>query len=334
MGWRGTIRAVGAAQRRIEREAVRRQRELERSHRNHQKLLEREQAAYEVDVYNNRLDLLRSIHKECSPELDWRAVRDAPRPAEPVRTRTREAAAQRAMDGYAPSLLDRLFGRAEKKRADLGQAVSDARRLDDADFQGAIIRHRQASADWEESRALAARVLAGDPHAQLEAIEGLAPFAEMTDLGSSVQLAVRPEATIEAVLQVNGDDVIPTETRSLLQSGKLSIKKMPQGQFHELYQDYVCGCALRVARELMALLPVQIVFVTAVGEVLDSATGHVVSRPILSVAVPRRTVDRLNFNDLDPSDSLKNFVHQMSFRKGKGFEPVEQLTPAHLRDSA
>ncbi|HEX5872085.1 MAG TPA: hypothetical protein VFY65_16765, partial [Longimicrobium sp.] len=210
-------------------------------------------------------------------------------------------------------------------------AIADARRLDEAEHRQALLSYNRAVADWEESRALAVRILAGDPQAHLEAIEGLAPFAEITGLGSSVQLIVDDGGAVEALLHVNSDVVIPSEVKSLLQSGKLSVKKMPQGQFFDLYQDYVCGCVLRVARELVALLPVRAVVVTAVGEVLNLSTGHVEPRPILSVAVPRPTLSRLNFNDIDPSDSLKNFVHRMSFKKGKGFEPVERLTIADLQ---
>lgn len=334
MGWRGALRAIGAHQRRMERDSVRRQRELERAHRAYAKMLERERAAYEVDVYTNQIDVLRSIHKECGPELDWTVVRDTPAPAEPARGRTREIAAKQALDGYMPGLFDRLFGRTESKRAALASAVSEACRADDAEYRKALVTYNRAVVDWEESRALALRILAGDPQAHLDAIEELAPFAEITGLGSSVQLLADDGGSVEALLHVNSEVVIPSEIKSLLQSGKLSVKKMPQGQFFDLYQDYVCGCVLRVARELMALLPVQSVVVTAVGEVLNLSTGHVESRPILSVAVPRRTLDRLNFNDLDPSDSLKNFVHRMSFRKGRGFEVVERLTIAELQISA
>ena len=39
---------------------------------------------------------------------------------------------------------------------------------------------------------------------------------------------------------------------------------MPKGRFHEIYQDYLCGCLLRVAREVFALFPVDTVLVTAV----------------------------------------------------------------------
>lgn len=218
MGWRGTIRAIGAAQRRSERAAVRRQRELERAHKQNAKVMERERAAYEVDVYNNQIDILRSIHRECGHPLDWAAIRDTPAPAEPARRRMREAAAQQALDGYTPSVFDKLFGRAESRRAALEAAVADARRADEAEHRQALLSHNQAVADWEESRALAVRILAGDPQAHLEAIEGLSPFAEITGLGSSVQLIVDDGGAVEALLHVNSDIVIPSEVKSLLQT--------------------------------------------------------------------------------------------------------------------
>jgi hypothetical protein len=134
------------------------------------------------------------------------------------------------------------------------------------------------------------------------------------------------DARAEVSLFVNGDSVVPREVKSLLTSGKLSSKKMPQGQSTELYQDYVCGAVFRIARELFALLPLEAVVVTAFGHLLDSSSGHMTDQPILSIVIPRRTAETLNFDALDPSDALQRFVHNMSFRKTKGFSAVEALS--------
>ena len=106
---------------------------------------------------------------------------------------------------------------------------------------------------------------------------------------------------------------------------------MPKSRFYELYQDYVCGCVLRVARELFALLPIEMVIVTAVGNLLNTQTGHLEEQPILSVAIPRKTLVELNFGALDPSDSMNKFVHQMDFKKTKGFSAVESIKPSDLQ---
>ena len=80
----------------------------------------------------------------------------------------------------------------------------------------------------------------------------------------------------------------------------------------------------RKGRELLSLLPDEIVG-TAVDSILNTATGHVENLPILSVAFSRQTLKRLNTEHLDPSDTMKNFLNNMSFKKTTGFSPVQRV---------
>ena len=105
---------------------------------------------------------------------------------------------------------------------------------------------------------------------------------------------------------------------------------MPKGHFFELYQDYICSCVLRVARESFALLPLKIAIVTAVGKILNTSTGYQEDQPILSVAIPRDTLATLNMDLVDPSDSLQNFVHRMNFKKTQGFGIVKKIESSEL----
>jgi hypothetical protein len=229
-----------------------------------------------------------------------------------------------------PGFWDKLFRRVESKREALRRAVESAEDADAKEYLDALTTHQREFSEWQEKRGIAERVIAGDIRAFKEVIEELAPFSEISDLGSSVSFQFANSSTIDVTLTVNGQDVIPGEIKSLLQSGKLSSKKMPQGRFYELYQDYVCGCVLRVARELFALLPFDTVIVTAVGDVVNAQTGHLEEKPLLSVAIPRRTLDKLDLNAIDPSESMKNFIHRMDFKKNKGFIVVERIEPASL----
>lgn len=108
------------------------------------------------------------------------------------------------------------------------------------------------------------------------------------------------------------------------------MKQMPKSRFYELYQDYVCGTALRLANEMLAMLPLAAVIVTAVDQLLNPATGHVEQQPILSLAVPRATMEALNLEGVDPSDAMVNFVHKMKFLKTKGFQPVDRVDASVL----
>jgi hypothetical protein len=325
MGWKGALRSMEAAARRAERDARRRHNELLREQKQVQKMMERERARFEVEMYENHVDLLRSIHKECGPVWDWDALHSSPAPALPTRTHVREQRAEAILQRFEPSFWDKLFRRVDSKKQALSEAVKQAQDAEANEYLAALAAHQSAVVDWQEQREIAGRILAGDIQAFKEVIEEIGPFSEISDLGSSVGFRFENTSAIEVTLTVNGQDVIPSETRSLLQSGKLSTKKMPQGQFYELYQDYICACVLRVAREIFALLPFETAIVTAVGDVVNAQTGHLEEKPLLSVAIPRSTLKKLDLNSIDPSESMKNFVHSMEFKKNKGFLVVDRI---------
>ena len=114
-----------------------------------------------------------------------------------------------------------------------------------------------------------------------------------------------------------------------------SVKQIPKGRFYELYQDHICSSVLRVAREVFAILPpVRVVFVHAACDLINTQTGYKDEQTILSVAIPRESLMDLNFEAVDCSDSMANFVHNMNFRKTKGFAPCEQLQPEDFEEGA
>ncbi len=315
MGWKGTLRSIRAAQRRAEREAQRRRRELERQRKQLEKMRELERAAYEVQVYENHIELLLSVHKGYSDAWDWEEIRSSDLPSN-----THQELAQAELDEFQPGFFDKLLGRAESRREELARAVEEAKQADEKEYQEAL-----------QACELANGILAGSAEAYLDAIRQTEPFSDINELGSSIGLRVENSSLIEATLHVNSEQVIPSEVKSLLKSGKLSVKQMPKSRFYELYQDHVCGCVLRVARELFALLPIEMVIVNAVGNLLNTQTGYMEERPILSVAIPRKTLEGLNFETLDPSDSMNNFIHRMAFKKMKGFSAVETLRASDLQ---
>ena len=330
MRWKGTFRSLQAAQRRAERDSRRRQRELENQQKQIEKMQELDRATYEVQVFENYLEVLSSVHKESGEHWDWESIRDSGPPPKPSKSNSLEEAAQAELDSYKPSTRDKILKRVDSKRDQFTQAVYDARQADEQNYQNSLAEYEQELSEWKKLTALANKILQDDPEAHLEAITELDPFSEINQLGSSIDFQFEGDL-IEAILHVNGDDIIPSESKSLLKSGKLSIKKMTKTRFYELYQDYVCGAVLRVGRELFALLPIEMVIVTATGTLLNTKTGHMEEQPILSVAMPRKTLEHLNFEMIDPSDSMANFVHNMKFFKTKGFAPVERLTPDVLQ---
>jgi tellurite resistance protein len=337
MSWRGALRAIEAAERRAQRDQQRRYRDLQRRTKELAKLSVLEQARLEVETYENRLDVLLSIHKDQGEEWNWKQVRDTPPPVEPGRGNRHQTEVERQRAGYRPGFFDKLFGKAKKQEAAFALELEHARARDEQDFQSAWAQYQRDIATWGDERKLAEAVLAGDDGAFSRVLRELTPFAELAELGSGLNVRVHTPQLLEVLLQVNGQQAIPSEVKSLTASGKVSTKAMPKGRFNEIYHDYVCGCVLRVARELFALLPSETVIVTASANLFDSRTGRNAEQPILSVAMPRAVVKQLNFERLDPSDAMENFLHRGEFkasRKAGAFVAITPLTPAELDASA
>ncbi|WP_245959469.1 hypothetical protein [Neobacillus piezotolerans] len=175
--------------------------------------------------------------------------------------------------------------------------------------------------------AIANRINQGDIDAYFEVIEEFGPLEDLVEFGSGFEFAADNPDEIHVSVDVNAQTVIPGKELSLTKTGKLSEKAMTKTKYYDLAQDYVCSCALRIARDMFALLPVKFVFVHAYEEQLDRATGHVEKILVLSVKYDRDTLNGLHFTKLDPSEALENFPHEMSFKKTKGFAEVEPILP-------
>ena len=321
----GALRSIAAAQRRSEREHQRQLRQQARAAKAQAKLDELSQAEWEFQEYEDRIESLTTAHHEASDPVDWQAIATADAPQEPSRSNRRETKAEAALTGYQPTFFQRLFGSDKKRRAELQEMVKVAVHMDSREHENEVTRHQHRLTEWGERVALAEAILSGDTAVYLHAIEEMNPLAEMLAMGCELGIEVPDAKTIEVTLRVESETVVPREIKSLTKTGKLSTKAMPQAKFFELYQDYVCGCALRAAREFFSFLPISRVIVNVEAGLLDPATGHVRPQTVLSVGMPRQTVEALNYTSVDPSEAMRQFTHRMGFKRSAGFHAIEPL---------
>lgn len=326
MTQRGALRALRAAERRFQREAQKRHRELERQAKEMAKLSVLEQARLEVETYENGLEVLLSIHKEPCEEWDWAGLAAALRPCPPRTDRRKECLARRLALVAHPDHRDAA-----------NAVIEDGRALDAQSHQEGMSAYADEVSEIEKLRRLALRILAGDHMAFLEAFAEFNPVAEFSSVGSLKQFGVESDDLIECVFKVNANEVIPKDIKTLTASGKVSIKPMPKIRFHEIYQDYVCGCIFRMAREVFAMLPIETILVTALADVADPRTGQSSERAVLSVVLPRASVAHLNFEEITPASAISDFRHRGNFtasRKAGAFQPIVSLAPSDLHDNS
>jgi hypothetical protein len=329
MGWKGNLRTVVAYSRKLEREEHRMASIAAKQYKAMLKQEEFENGQKIVQDYNNYIELISSTHKETSEPLNWQDVLNEPEPARPVLKDEQQRLAKKNLDSYKPSFFDKLFGSAPKKFQQLQTRVATASDKDKKVYEKELEQYNADYAVWENNKEIAKGVLASDVEAYKKVIEDLGPFDDIKELGSGLSIAFEKKyATI--TLLANGITVIPDFILNQTANGKVSKKKMPVQKFFELYQDYICSCALRVAREIFSFLPMEMVIIHVKSEIVDTSTGHLEQQTILSVAMPKTTVDKLNFETIDPSDSMKNFKHNMKFSKTSGFSIVPNIDPGEL----
>lgn len=290
-----------------------------------EKLEAKEQAAAAVHEHEDYVARLASIHRTCSPATDWQARAASRPPRKPNLSAENESKARLQLERYKPSLLSRLFGQVEKQKDKLAKLIEKGKIADERSFAEQSTKYQQDLTDHQDETAFAERILKKEREAMLEAVKLFEPLSSIGLLGEHLEIRLPAPNVVAVDLNVHGEEVVPKDRAKLLASGKASVKPMPKVEYYRLYQDHVCSAGLRVARELLALVPVDEVIVTAVDNLVDPATGHLKQTAILSFRAPRATMVQLNFDAIDPSDSMRNFLHRMDFSATNGFRPIESI---------
>lgn len=333
MGWRGTVRTIAAASRRIEREQQRRRRELLKHQQQVAKLQAHKRAALEVEIHENHLELLTSVHKDCGEVWDWQQIEQGPQPAIPEYSNALEQAQRQRNALHPPGFIDRLLGRTEAKRAAAEKAVEESIAADKSNYSAAIAEYQARLADWKTLQTIARGVLSNDVAAFREALEEIRPFQDVREVGRAVQLSFNGDYA-EATITLHGLEHMPTETKSLLKTGKVSVKRMSPSAVNELYEKHCCSCLLRASRELFAALPFKCVYAHGLTELLNAQTGHKEMKTVVSVCIPRATFATLNLESIDPAEAMRNFVFRVDFAKTRGFAAVEKIAPRVIKSDS
>ncbi|WP_342481306.1 DUF4236 domain-containing protein [Paenibacillus sp. FSL L8-0340] len=272
-----------------------------------------EQARYEVELYENKIELIKSVHKECDEVIDWMAIERLRPPFVKGTSGPKQIEAEFKLATYKPSFMEKVLKNDSKKQV-LLSGIDNAKNEDKENY-----------INWENLNQLARDINRGDVDAYFKVIDEMDPLEDLSEYGSGFNFFAYNSDFLEVEFQINSENVIPKETKTLTSTGKLSSKPMNKTTFYDLEQDYVCSCALRIARNMFSLLPIDNIYIHAMDSMLNPTTGHNEDCTILSVKIDKNTLNRLNFESIDCSDSMQNFKHNMKFLKTAGFKPVAKL---------
>jgi hypothetical protein len=319
----GALRSLAAAQRRAIRDRERQAREAAKLYKLQAKQQELQNNFDASQQYENYMNIIQTLHTYSSDIIDWEKVLKLPPPVKPEKVNIHEYHAEKELKRYKPTFFEKIFG-LKKRLTKLQNALEVSKQNDSAQNESNLEKYNQDFAMWEYNCTIAEGILSNNPEYYKEVITQYAPFAEIQEIGSQIFIQFYKDYVV-VNLSVKNEEIIPNFSLNLTSTGKLSKKTLPVSRRNEIYQDYVCSSALRVAREIFAHIPVKKVYINAEGEMLNPTTGHIETQTVLSAMIPIETMYRINFNTVDPSECMKNFIHNMKFSKTNGFMPVEKV---------
>jgi hypothetical protein len=318
------VRTANASYKRAVREEQRKTREAAKLQQENLKQQIKNNNIAAIRNYNEYIESLLSIHKECSESLNWECYATEPEPKLPVRQSAKQDEAEYHYKIYKPSILDIVLVQNKKKLKDLFNKIELAKQADDRIYNAVLKEFKNNVDDWKKIQDITKGISEADPLAYKNAIDFFDPFSQISHLGTQLGCEVFSDH-ITVNMYVNAEEVIPNYVLSQTPSGRLSNKKLTVSKFNEIYRDYVCGCALRVARETFALLPVRFVFLNTFAGISNNGTGQVESKAILSVRFDPYNLKALNFDTESCHDALIKFPRHMKFTKAHGFSGIEIL---------
>lgn len=315
----------------------------------------------EVEEHNTYIQVIQSVHKDYSDYVDWNEIvnQDSPKYIQTVKEVSGiiEKKVDRHIEksveiyknelnlSFCRKLFDKLFKNRfmfikklifaddYKKEQSMQFQIEEKTNSRENLIHKKLEEHEEKRETYErelkkheELLMVADGVIEKDLNAFTYAINLFNPFFDLKEYGSDLSFSVENNQ-ISVDFFVHGEEVLPTVSKKTMRNG-LEIKEelIPTSRFNEIYQDYVCSCILRIAKESFLLLPINTINVNAKGSILNLATGNYEEEIIVAVQVERTILEKLNFDLLDPSESMSNFKHNMSFKKTSGFIPVSELS--------
>lgn len=314
MGWKGTLRSIRAEIKREEKRQI----QLEKQWQADQA----RNLVYDQDKYLIRV---KSFHKAFIKKQDWNFHLNASEPMPPEESKVNQLIAIATYEHYKPNFFIRLLRLVNWRKKVLKNKIEKAKVKDKEDSDHQQARFVEDHRLWKKNKDLAERIFLKDIKAFEEVLSGNNVFRDGTFVFKKITFEIKNNLLHTEVDILEIDEIMPTSLYSVTKTGKISEKDFPKTQYHQLYQDYVSSITLAVLKALFAFLPEEKIIISSFSNILNKVNGNLERQPLLSMMAPRATLQAINLDYVDPSECLKNFNHNMSFKNTTGFSPTQML---------
>lgn len=284
-----------------------------------------EAAADAARQYEFLIRSLTASHRVQLRRIDWLTTATEPHPAQPGRDTTGEDRAKAALEAYRPNWFAKTFGFERGQRAKLAAAIDAGMRADDQDFAARVTAAEKRATEIE----FAQRLVALDHGAIAQAVNDRSGVGDLPFCVEGLDLLFTESRRIIAVVDGLDLEDMPEESITLLQSGKASMKPLTKGRVLELHRENIASSALRVATELLQVLPIDEVEVVMHSDILDRGSGHIRGKPVLYVRVAAQALSAVNLDRAEASPLVERLGGHFDWSPREGLREIN-LAPYNI----
>ncbi|WP_309644785.1 hypothetical protein [Phenylobacterium sp.] len=314
MDVQGSAKTIIATMNRIDRATKKALRDRERKDR----ATARRSTAPELAAkYDALFEALTRAHCVPYARLDWNEIAGAGLVEPAARANALEQKARRALANYQPGIIDGLFGLGQDRRRALAEKVLQAAKKD-----AEIYAQAKRNAEIHNlDVGLAAGVLALDPAAIEQALKAHIPAAELAPLIEGLGFHMPAPGRIVVYLDALELDAIPEEAVEIGDNGRSVYIPLAREIRAEMHLANVCAATLRIAVEVMTVVPVDVIDVVT-RCFLPTARGDVEQQPVVHVKVPHQALKAMDLRRLEPVSTITALGGRIDWEVERGFAPI------------
>lgn len=268
-----------------------------------------------VVAYQESLFALTHIHNQAGDFIDF--------DTSPIEYETNEMgphqkAAIAALENYQPSFFDKLLNKSSSKLKELQENIVTAIEKDNEEKEVKVV-----DAELENKLKQLDESAIRSFYQLANAFKVLEDDAQSYSYKLIKNVDVVTHVHIDLTINLD-EDVFPNQI-SVLQSGKLSNKKLSKTDLLERQKAYLCSITLAFVTEALAYSPLDRCTINVFNTSINTASGFSETKCILAGEFDEKVLLDLDYEKLNPIEIVENSNVEYKLNSRTGFQEIKQI---------
>ena len=218
--------------------------------RNQKKRLAKKEQIQEMEI-QKILEEITTFHLRQYPQIDWNNIISEIAPLKPKLDKHHELMLNKKWEQFEFGMFQRLIGIETLARTTFGLFISEAKSLDDQQFQEELQGYQSELEEWENGLKIAMGIQKKDPTMYQKALEYLLAFQDITETGFQIKM------TDCDGTNVFFDVSLPSQKSIYNKCFPNTSRSEEQTEENTLFETSVASAIVSILIDTFAILPVE-----------------------------------------------------------------------------